>query len=484
MVRSFTRPQPARVVRFAASGLLLLQTAIATTFVSEFALTTPGTALTQSAAAQSRGNVQDAEAAVVHIRTNGRNGSSTGSGVIIDPSGLIVTNAHVVAGAREVIVTVQGREVRAEVVAMGAADCLDLALLQLPNQRNLPTLRLADASSITKTQDIWALGFPVGSTPTSPSIVEGTVNNIHVPQGVVVFNAPVNPGNSGGPVIDSQSRIIGITKSGARNAQNVNYAVSVEQVRLFVESYRQGLRFPIGQYVIPAAASSNQPISQSISLTRSNVQGNLQPADSRFCADGNPPTDIYTFEAEAGQAVMLRMSTRQAGSHLVLVGPDGRAIAFDRSNGANRDALVVQKLTQSGQYTVLAIAAGETQSGQYDLQISQPILVEQGMLDASTAPCFDDGSLCRAYNFQGRAGQTVALIVNSAFNPYLIVRDPNGDRVVEGRAERQGSLRFELPADGWYRLVVGGMEPGDRGEFFVSIIDTQDLPGANRVSQR
>ncbi|MFQ3629825.1 MAG: serine protease, partial [Cyanobacteriota bacterium] len=286
MVRSYTQFQPARLARLAASSLLLLQTAIATTLVSEFTLTTPGTALTQSAAAQSRGNIQDAEAAVVHLRINGRNGSSTGSGVIIDPSGLIVTNAHVVAGAREVIVTVQGRQMTAEVVAMGDADCLDLALLQLPNQRNLPTLRFADASSIEKTQDVWALGFPVGSTPDSPSIVEGTVNNIHSPQGVVVFNAPVNPGNSGGPVIDSQSRIVGITKSGARNAQNVNYAVSVEQVRLFVEAYRQGLRFPIGQYVIPAVASSNQPLSQSFSLTRSTVQGNLQPSDSRFCADG------------------------------------------------------------------------------------------------------------------------------------------------------------------------------------------------------
>ncbi|GAB4477457.1 MAG: hypothetical protein OHK0037_39410 [Elainellaceae cyanobacterium] len=483
MVRSFTRPQPARVVRLAASGLLLLQTAIATTLVSEFALTTPGTALTQSAAAQLRGNVQDAEAAVVHIRASGPNGGGTGSGVIIDPSGLIVTNAHVVAGAREVVVTVQGRQVTAEVVAMGAADCLDLALLQLPNQRNLPTLRFADASSITKTQNIWALGFPVGSTPDSPSIVEGEVNNIHIPQGVVVFSAPVNPGNSGGPVIDSQSRIIGITKSGARNAQNVNYAVSVEQVRLFVESYRQGLRFPIGQYVIPAAVSSNQPISQSISLTRGNVQGNLQPADSRLCADVSP-TDIYTFDAEAGQSVMLTMASRQAGARLVLVGPDGQAIAYRRSEGANRRATLVRKLTQGGQYTVLAIADGENQSGQYDLQISQPILVEQGMLDASTAPCFDDGSLCRSYSFRGQAGQTVALIVNSAFNPYLIVRDPNGERVVEGKTERQGSVRFELPADGWYRLIVGGVEPGDRGEFFVSILDTQDLPNTNQVSQR
>ncbi|WP_448603732.1 S1C family serine protease [Thermoleptolyngbya sp.] len=483
MVRSFTSPQPARLVRLAASGLLLLQTAIATTLVSEFALTTPGTAVTQSASAQSPGSLQDVEAAVVHIRANRSNGDGTGSGVIIDPSGLVVTNAHVVAGAREVIVTVQGRQVRAEVVAMGDANCLDLALLQLPNQRNLPTLRFADASSITKMQDIWALGFPAGSTPTSASIVEGTVSNIHPPQGVVVFSAPVNPGNSGGPVIDSQSRIIGITKSGERNIQNVNYAVSVDQVRLFVEAYRQGLTFPIGQYVIPAVASSNQSISQSFSLTRGTVQGSLQPADSRLCADGSP-TDIYTFEAEAGQSVMLRMSGRQTGSRLVLVGPDGRAIALDQGNGTSRDALVVRKLTQSGQYTVLAIAGGETQSGQYDLQISQPILVEQGMLDASTAPCFDDGSLCRSYSFQGQAGQTVALIVNSAFNPYLIVRDPNGDRVVEGKVERQGSVRFELPADGWYRLIVGGVEPGDRGEFFISILDTQDLPGTNRVSQR
>ncbi|GAB4135712.1 MAG: hypothetical protein Fur0046_08750 [Cyanobacteria bacterium J069] len=480
MVRSFTRPQPARIARFAASSLLLLQTAIATTLVSEFALTTPGTLLTQSAAAQSRPpSLQEAEAAVVHIRTD----RGSGSGVIIDSNGLVVTNAHVIAGARQIVVTVQGRQVTAEVLSTGHSDCLDLALLRLPNQRNLPSLQLADARSIEKSQPVRGIGYPPGSSPNSPSVVQGTISNIDLPRGRILFDAAMNPGNSGGAVVDSQFRVVGIHKGSISGTEGIKVAVSVEQVRLFVEAYRQGLSFPLGQFVIPAVASSSQPMSQSFSLTRGNVQGNLQPQDSRFCADGSP-TDIYTFDAEAGQSVMLKMASRQTGSRLVLIGPDGRTIAFDRSQGGNREAVLLRKLTQSGQYTVLAIAGGEAQAGQYDLQISQPILVEQGMLDASTAPCFDDGSLCRSYSFQGRAGQTVTLLVNSAFNPYLIVRDPNGDRVVEGKTERRDGVRFELPADGWYRLVVGGVEPGDRGEFTISILDTRDLPNTNQVSQR
>jgi len=483
MTRQFSTVRPsAFILRLATSGLLMMQTAIATTIISEFTLTTPGTLLTQSASAQTRGrsNVQDAEAAVVYIETDqGR----SGSGVVIDSNGLIVTNAHVVEGARRVVVTVQGRQVEAEVVSRGSSNCLDLALLQLPGQRNLPTLSFASSDDIYKTQPVWALGFPVGSTPTSASIVQGSISNIRPASGDIVFDAPVNRGNSGGPVVDNRSRLVGITTAGATNNQNINYAISVDQVRMFVDAYRHGMGFSIGQYLIPAVASAAQPIGQALTLARGTVEGSLQSGDSRLCGD-NSAADVYTFEARAGQSVMLEMMSSDVGSYLMLIAPNGQLIARTGSNGVNRKALLLQKLGQTGTYVLLANAERPEQSGGYDLRISRPLLVEQGRLDASSAPCFSNGARCQQYGFQGQAGQTVTMWAQSAFDSYLIVQDAKGETVVEGQADREGNVTFQLPTDGWYSLIVAGVHAEAEGSFVVSIMDDQDMPRSTSVSQR
>lgn len=482
MLRQYSTVRPAAVLRLVTSGLLMMQTAIATAAIGEFVLTTPGTSLTQTASAQSgRGsNVQSAEAAVVYIETDQRR---SGSGVIIDPSGLVVTNAHVVEGAGRVVVTVQGRQVEAEVVSSGSANCLDLALLQLPNQRNLPTLQLASADDIYKTQPVWALGFPVGSTPTSASIVQGSVSNIRSAEGRIVFDAPINHGNSGGPVVDDQSRLLGITTSMAINNQNINYAVSVDQVRMFVDAYRQGMGFSIGQYLIPAIASAEQTVGQAITLARGTVQGSLRSGDSRFCSDGSA-ADVYRFEARAGQAVMVDMMSREIGSYLMLIAPNGQLIASHGSDGVNRRALLLKKLTQSGTYVLIANAERPEQSGSYDLRISRPLLVEQGRIDESSAPCLNNGARCQQYGFQGQAGQTVTMVAQSAFDSYLIVQDAKGETIVEGQVDQAGNASFQLPSDGWYYLIVAGTQPEAEGTFIVSILDDQDMPRSTNVSQR
>ena len=165
-------------LRLAASGVIALQTAVVGSAVSEFIATHPQLSNARVALAQGS-KVQAAESAVVYIEA----GRSRGSGVIIDPEGLIVTNAHVVEGADQIMVTIHGREMQAEVVSIGDSHCLDLALLQVRGARNLSAIPFADATDIYKTQTIYAVGYPSPLSGDSATITQGIVSNIHPNQG-------------------------------------------------------------------------------------------------------------------------------------------------------------------------------------------------------------------------------------------------------------------------------------------------------------
>jgi S1-C subfamily serine protease len=477
-----------QLIRVVASGLLTMQAAIATTVVSEFVMTTPTTPFASTALAQSnsRNAAEDnPEAAVVYIETN--RGSGSGSGVIVDPSGLIVTNAHVVEGARTVEVNIQGRMLQAEVVAMGDSKCLDLALLHVPGQHNLPTLDFADGSSIHKTQQILAIGYPLGIAPNSATVVQGTVSNTHSELDMIQFTGPINPGNSGGAIVDSHSRLVGIVTGRVIDDRNsirdINFAISVEKVQAFLEAFKQSMKFPMGQYVIPANQSTDV-LMQTVSLDGSVASGTLQQGDSLLC-EGGSLSDLYSFEAEAGQAVLIDMVGQQIGSYLLLIGPDGREIARSDVSDRNESAFVLKKLPQTGTYTVIANAAVPGQVGNYQLQITTPILVEGGALDRSAAPCLDNVSRCRDYQFRGEAGQTVTVLLHGAeFDPYLLLLNPNGEVVKRGETPRQGIFSVELPQEGWYTLVVSSVDPQATGNFFVSIHNAADFSPATEVSQR
>ena len=141
--------------RLMLSACLALPAAVLGTGLSEFALTMPQVSTVRLAIAQNQ-PLATAENAVVYIETElGR-----GSGVILASDGLIVTNAHVVEGARQVTVTLQGRAVPAEVVALGHPNCLDLAPIKVSNQSNLPVIPLGDISQVYKTEPVFAIGYP------------------------------------------------------------------------------------------------------------------------------------------------------------------------------------------------------------------------------------------------------------------------------------------------------------------------------------
>ncbi len=166
----------------------------------------------------------------------------SGSGFVWDDAGVVVTNHHVVRGAREVEVTVAGRNYRADV--LNASPDHDLAVLQLRGAvGGLTPITLGTSSDLRVGQTAIAIGNPFGFDQSMTTGVVSALNRTlkakegNLMHGLIQVDAAINPGNSGGPLLDSAGRLIGVTTaiyspSGA-NA-GLGFAVPVDTVNEIV----------------------------------------------------------------------------------------------------------------------------------------------------------------------------------------------------------------------------------------------------------
>src|SRR5437867_1613208 len=167
---------------------------------------------------------------------NVRRGRGGGSGVIVAPDGYALTNAHVVEGATEVAVTLAGGdETRAPVVGADAAT--DLAVIRIPGS-GLQAAELADSDALRVGQLVIAIGDPLGfhSTVTT-GVVSALGRSLRGSDGRVIENviqtdAALNPGNSGGPLVDTHAKVIGINTAIIPMAQGICFAIPATTARL------------------------------------------------------------------------------------------------------------------------------------------------------------------------------------------------------------------------------------------------------------
>ena len=145
-----------------------------------------------------------------------------GSGVILSPDGYIVTNAHVVQGARKIRVRLQGLEKKStrssqrlgpiEAKLVGLDHQTDLAVLKI-DMTGLPALALANSDALKQGQVVFAFGSPLGlENSVTMGVVSATARQID-PDNPAVYiqtDAPINPGNSGGPLVDVDGHVVGI----------------------------------------------------------------------------------------------------------------------------------------------------------------------------------------------------------------------------------------------------------------------------------
>ncbi len=169
---------------------------------------------------------------------------ATGSGVIVDPAGYIVTNAHVVQNARRIQVKFlrsdeKGEAPHAHLVAaklIGMDKLADIAVVKIEGQ-NFPTLRFLDSDALRQGELVLAVGSPLGlQNSLTHGVVSATMRQLNSdsPMVYIQTDAPINPGNSGGPLLDIEGRIAGINTmilSQSGGNEGIGFAIPANLVK-------------------------------------------------------------------------------------------------------------------------------------------------------------------------------------------------------------------------------------------------------------
>ena len=237
--------------------------------------------------------------AVVQINVTTQNGQgSLGSGTIIDSRGYIVTNDHVVTGAKSLQVELfDGTKVPAQLTGLDPLD--DLAVVKITPPQHMAVAKLGDSSQLRVGQTVLAIGSPLGVTQTvTGGIVSALGRNTPGGEGSVIFNsiqmdAAINPGNSGGALVDLQGDLVGIPTLTIVNpsfntpASGLGFSIPANRAEFIVPQLIQSgmvtdfgladlglqgttvdatmaaqLKLPVTQGVLVASVDANSPAAQ------------------------------------------------------------------------------------------------------------------------------------------------------------------------------------------------------------------------------
>jgi S1-C subfamily serine protease len=417
-----------------------------------------------------------ASPAVVTVDTD----KSNGSGTIISPDGMVLTNAHVVsAGGTVDIILSDGRKLTGDVIGFGE-EGLDLAVVKIRGQNNLPTIPLARPGSVKVGQQAFAIGNPFGRFQGTFTV--GIVSRIDQQRGLIQTDAAINPGNSGGPLLNSSGELIGVNTSIFTRGQTggnigISFAITVDKVPAFLTAVREGRaprvaqrRSPFGNKS-PAKLALNGP---AINGKLTN-QSSILPADNSFF-------DLYAFEGKAGQQITIEMKSQEIDPYLILIGPNQGEIAQDNNGAGSKNARITVRLPADGIYTLLANSYQPRQSGAYTLELkaiaptqpSRVILREEGALVPGGPVVPSDNSLYREYTFEGRAGQYVTISLESGdFDPYVGLFAPNGRLVAQNddatNSTKNSFLSVTLPVTGRYRVIVNSYDASGQGRYTLTV---------------
>jgi serine protease Do len=168
-----------------------------------------------------------------------RRTQSLGSGFIVDPAGIVVTNAHVVQGASSITVTtLDGRELKAQV--LGSDRDADLTVLKVDG-KNLPAVPLGSSADLMIGETVIAIGNPFGlSHSVTTGVISARGRTVPSEQGERMFtdflqtDASINPGNSGGPLVNILGDVIGINTAIVSGANGIGFAIPADRARRVV----------------------------------------------------------------------------------------------------------------------------------------------------------------------------------------------------------------------------------------------------------
>lgn len=265
--------------------------------------------------------------AVLTISGEGRQG--VGSGFVIAPDGFALTNSHVVQGQdRLKVTTEEGDNLAAELI--GDDTATDLALIRIA-ARDLPHTELGDSEALQAGQLVIAVGNPFGFRSTvSTGVVSALGRAMRSREGRLIENivqhtAPLNPGNSGGPLVDSRGRVIGVNTAIIAYAQGLGFAVPGNTARWVVSellAHRHVRRLALGIRVagvdLPRWLARDLDLLSDYALEVVEVMPNGAAHDS-----GLQPGDMIVGAAG-------RMITGMDDLHRILAAiPQGKSVTID-----------------------------------------------------------------------------------------------------------------------------------------------------------
>ncbi|WP_347272309.1 trypsin-like peptidase domain-containing protein [Pseudanabaena sp. FACHB-1998] len=413
-----------------------------------------------------------ASPAVVSIQTP----SGNGSGSIIDAKGLVLTNAHVVRGTTTVnVILSDKRKFRGVVIASSRNP--DLAVIRLEGVTDsLPTISIASSTGIQVGQRAFAIGNPFGRF--AGTLTTGIISRIDSDLKLLQTDAALNPGNSGGPLLNSRGELVGVNTAIFTTTSvnsGIGLAIEADTVKQFIAAARNG-----------AIANNPQPnlaAPMVINLNGNPITATLTAKD-RTLPDGSYYKS-YQFQGVAGQAVVIEMRGNGIDPYLVLFDSSGRKIAEDDDGGGGKNAKLALTLPTTGRYTLYANSYEVGETGSFVLSgrlsdnvasesTNSPILLQKiGKLGSESRIFARDGSLFDSFSFTGQAGQVVQIdLMSPDFHPYLVLFAPNSRFLKENNglpSRRSASMTIELPVTGTYRTIVNAYDRNGKGAYKLTV---------------
>jgi len=168
---------------------------------------------------------------------------SLGSGIVVSPDGLIVTNAHVAGMASKIFVTMPDGS-KSEAILIGTDNANDLALIQIYTKKPVPYLEIADNVIVGET--VISIGNPLGlENSVSAGIVSGTNRTFYTQPQIESFrdliqtDASINQGSSGGALVNLEGKLAGMNMAVMQNAQGLGFAIPASKIKKMLEEYEK-----------------------------------------------------------------------------------------------------------------------------------------------------------------------------------------------------------------------------------------------------
>jgi serine protease Do len=291
-----------------------------------------------------------------------------GSGVIVRADGLMLTNDHVIGSKRSFTVRIgDGRSFRARLLGRDPHGDLAALQLELPAGETVPCLPLGDSEVVEVGDEVVAVGnpFALGVLDQSPTFTAGIISAVHHTQGsyteCIVTDAELNPGNSGGPLVNMAGEVVGIngqisTRFGLRSNTGLGFAISARQIRLWLPRLEAaggdevkharlaGVEFEPGD--LKAAESV---VVRDVADGSPAAEAGFQPGDRIVTLDGQPVANrlrlvgllgVYPDGSQA--AVTVRRGDREEPLEVTLTAPQRASLGLTlvRARGSELAATV------------------------------------------------------------------------------------------------------------------------------------------------